>query len=234
MGCVADDGQSVGVFPIPYFWPSPLLYTDGNVGYRGQDVLPGNLRLPDECARFREGDRHARAAGVSPGSDGGRSWPGPLQHLFHPRQGRAEGFQPAGRLQEAEGAGQAVRRPRLRGSTGRRKGLRARPVRFPGLRFRLLPQSPPDVGAVGGWGAAYYRARRSPDRPLLRDRIHRSHQSAPRLHHDHRGMRQVLRLLRGSVHPRQGAQPHLLLGSAGSAPARRSRLHRDSTARAKR
>ncbi len=32
-------------------------------------------------------------------------------------------------------------------------------------------------------------------------------QSASRLHHDHRGLRQVLRVLRGAVYARQGAQP---------------------------
>ena len=33
-------------------------------------------------------------------------------------------------------------------------------------------------------------------------------QSAPRLHHDHRRLRQIVRLLRGAVHARAGAQPH--------------------------
>ena len=79
-----------------------------------------------------------------------------------------------------------------------------------------------------------HRTRRSPDRPDLRDRVHRPHQSASRIHHHHRRLRQVLRLLRGAVHARQGAQPHLAVG-AGRSPAHgRRRLHRHSTARAKR
>src|ERR1700686_2965596 len=40
-----------------------------HVGARLQNVLPGNLWLPDECARLREGGGDAFAAGVSAGSD---------------------------------------------------------------------------------------------------------------------------------------------------------------------
>ena len=46
---------------------------------------------------------------------------------------------------------------------------------------------------------ARHRTRRPPDRRVLRDRIHRPHQSASRIHHHHRRLRQVLRLLRGAV-----------------------------------
>ena len=72
------------------------------------------------------------------------------------------------------------------------------------------------------------------DRRVLRDRIHRAHESASRLHHHHRRLRQVLRLLRGAVHARQRAQPHVGIRAGRSAPDGRSGLHRDSTARAER
>ena len=61
-----------------------------------------------------------------------------------------------------------------------------------------------------------------------------AHQSASRLHHHHRRLRQVLRLLRGAVHARQGAQPHLRLRARRSPPDGRSRLHRNSVARPER
>ena len=73
--------------------------------------------------------------------------------------------------------------------------------------YRKLPR---DAGAARRQGnAAHHRARRPRNRRVLRDRVHRAHQSASRLHHHHRRLRQILRLLRGAVHPRQGAQPHL-------------------------
>jgi tRNA A37 methylthiotransferase MiaB len=62
-------------------------------------------------------------------------------------------------------------------------------------------------------GAARHRPRRPRDRPDLRDRVHRAHQSASRLHHHHRRLRQVLRLLRCALHARQGAQPHFAVGA---------------------
>ena len=40
----------------------------------------------------------------------------------------------------------------------------------------------------------------------------RARQSASRLHHDHRRLRQIVRLLRGAVHARAGAQPHQRIG----------------------
>ena len=42
----------------------------------------------------------------------------------------------------------------------------------------------------------------------VRDALHQARQPVPRLHHHHRGLRQVLRLLRGAVHARQGEKPY--------------------------
>ncbi len=41
--------------------------------------------------------------------------------------------------------------------------------------------------------------------------------SVSRVHHDHRGLRQVLRLLRGAVYARQGAEPDFDIGACGGA-----------------
>ena len=81
-----------------------------------------------------------RPRGLSAGGDrrGGR--PDSLQHLLHPRQGRAEGLSSPGRLQEAGKAGQEVRRAGLRGAAGRRKDFRARAARFAGVRIGVVPQ----------------------------------------------------------------------------------------------
>src|SRR5258708_8763337 len=49
-----------------------------HVGACQQDVLPGNLWLPDECARLREGCRDTFAAGVPAGSDRRRGGGGAL------------------------------------------------------------------------------------------------------------------------------------------------------------
>ncbi len=57
---------------------------------------------------------------------------------------------------------------------------------------------------------------------------------ASRLHHHHRRLRQVLRLLRGAVHTRQGAQPQVGVGAGRGAPHGRRGLHRDPAARAER
>ncbi len=62
----------------------------------------------------------------------------------------------------------------------------------------------------------------------------RPNQSASRLHHHHRRLRQILRLLRGAVHARQGAQPDVRVGFGGSSADGRSGLYRDPVARAER
>ena len=61
-----------------------------------------------------------------------------------------------------------------------------------------------------------------------------AHQSASRIHHHHRGLRQVLRLLRGAFYARQRAQPDFGVGPGRDPPDGRSRLYRNSIARAER
>ena len=165
-----------------------------------------------------EGYAQVRARG------GGR--PHPLQHLLDSRQGRAEGLSPAQRFQEAAQGREALCRARLRRPAGGREDLRARAACVAGGGFGLVPQPARDAGADRVRRESRHRTRRPPDRPDLRDRVHRPHQSASGIHHHHRRLRQVLRLLRGAVHPRQGAQPHVALG-AGRSPAHgRQRLTR--------
>ncbi len=68
----------------------------------------------------------------------------------------------------------------------------------------------------------------------VRNAAHAPRQSASRLHHDHRRLRQILRLLRGAFHARAGAQPHERIGDRRSPRARPDRPHRNSAARPKR
>src|SRR5439155_8464523 len=79
--------------------PEILRYTD-LYGRPAENFLPGNVRMPDERPRLREGGRHPRLAGIPPGSNRRRSRPGSLQHLLDSRQSRAESLSPPGRLQE--------------------------------------------------------------------------------------------------------------------------------------
>ena len=139
-------------------------------------------------------------------------------------------------LQEACGSGQEVWRAGLRGPAGRRKDFRARAACVTGMRIGQLSQVAGNAVQLEEWEERWsksrgvraslgedsqlgvatqtdYRPRRSRDRRVLRDRIHRAHQSSSRIHHHHRRLRQVLRLLRGPVHARQGAQPHFGLGA---------------------
>jgi tRNA-2-methylthio-N6-dimethylallyladenosine synthase len=72
-----------------------------------------------------------------------RGRPGALQHVQHPRQGRAEGLSPPRAVQARRGQGQGLRRARLRGAAGRRADLRARPARQPGggsASYTKLPE----------------------------------------------------------------------------------------------
>src|SRR6516162_3137780 len=69
---------------------------------------------------------------------------------------------------------------------------------------------------------------------MLRDGIHGADESSSRVHHDHRGLRQVLRVLRGAIYSWQGAEPYIGVGARRSPPDGRSRLQRDSTARTER
>src|SRR5260221_8330585 len=70
----------------------------GFIYVRGfQDVLPRNVRLPDECTRLGKGRGDAGVRGIPAGGDGGRGGSGAVQHVLDSRQGGAEGFQPAQR-----------------------------------------------------------------------------------------------------------------------------------------
>ena len=80
--------------------------------------------------------------------------------------------------------------------------------------YRKLPEM---LSAAGGGGEPDYGARRPPDRRDVRDRVHGAQKSVSRVHHHHRGLRQVLRLLRGAVYARQGAQPDFDIGACGGA-----------------
>src|ERR1017187_8648685 len=60
------------------------LYWISNGRYAAENLLPRNLRLPDECARLRESRRHAGFAGIFAGSHGRRSWVGSLQYVLDP------------------------------------------------------------------------------------------------------------------------------------------------------
>src|SRR6185312_16254833 len=75
-------------------------YTRSCDGNR-KDILSGDVRLPDECARLRKGNWHAQAAGLPAGGQRRGGGSDPLQHLFDTRQGGTEGLPPAQRLQGA-------------------------------------------------------------------------------------------------------------------------------------
>src|SRR5438552_7881268 len=53
----------------------------GFYGRAGENLLPGNFRLPDERARLGESGGHAYLAGIPPGTDRRRSRLGAVQHL---------------------------------------------------------------------------------------------------------------------------------------------------------
>ena len=94
---------------------------------------------------------------------------------------------------------------------------------------------PPDAGAVGD--RASRRVTGLDDRETdkcFETEFTVAYQSASRVHHDHRRMRQVLRLLRGSVYAWQGAQPDFGICVGRSSAVGRSRIHGNSTPRAKR
>src|SRR5581483_3294299 len=65
-------------------------------GHAGENLLPRDLRLPDECPRFRKSRGHAHLPGIPPGALGRRGRSGALQHLLDPRQSRAEGVSSPG------------------------------------------------------------------------------------------------------------------------------------------
>ena len=90
-----------------------------------------------------------------------------------------------------------------------RKARRSSSARRTSAWWRLgqLYQAARDAGAAGSRQPPRHRPEPGHRRDL-RHAVHPPRQSAPRLHHHHRRLRQILRLLRGAVHARAGAQPH--------------------------
>ena len=128
-----------------------------------------------------------------------------VQHLLDPGQGGAEGVPPAERVQEDAGRGQAVRRAGVRGAAGRPEDFREGAVRVAGERIGFVPKFAGNAGAAGGRGEADYGVGRPADGRDVRHGVYGAVEPAPRVHHDHRRVRQVLLVLRGAVHARQGA-----------------------------
>ena len=145
----------------------------------------------------------------------GRGGPGRLQHLQHPRQGRAEGVPPARSVQARGGKGKMFA---VLGCVAQQEGER---IFEKAPHVSLVAGSASYTKLPGDAGAA--RSRQPPRhrtepryRGDVRHAVHAPRQSAPRLHHHHRRLRQILRLLRGPFHARSGAQPHQRERDAGS------------------
>ena len=135
----------------------------------------------------------------------------------------------ASTVQARGGQGQGFRRARVRGAAGRREDLRARAARQPGVRVGQLHALRRNAGAARSRQPPRHRAEPRYRRDL-RYAVHAPRQSAPRLHHHHRRLRQIVRLLRGAVHARAGAQPHQRERDGRSAAAWRTGLHRNPAA----
>ena len=148
------------------------------------------------------------AAGLCAGRDAGRGRAGALQHLQHSRQGRAEGLPPAADQFKREQA-----RARCSACSAAWRSRKAR--RFSSRRRTsawcadrpATPSCREMLVQLEAGEPARHRAEPRHRRDV-RDAVHAARQSAPRLHHDHRRLRQIVRLLRGAVHARAGAQPH--------------------------
>ena len=114
------------------------------------------------------------------------------------------------------GKGKDLRRPRLRGPAGRRKDLRQ--ARRTSAWSPGRPATRAWAKCWSNWKPATARHGAEPGyRRDFRHSLHAPRQSAPGLHHDHRGLRQILRVLRGPLHPRTGAQPDQRKRHGGSA-----------------
>ena len=176
------------------------------------------------------------AEGYAATGDGGGRRPHPAQHLPHPREGGGEGLFRARAAAAAEGA-----RPGLRiGVAGLRRAGRgggdrgAGAGRRPGGRAAGLPPAAGAAGAARGGRAAG------------RDRLSRGGQVRPPgarpagaagaggVPDGAGGLRQVLRLLRGALHPRRGGVAPGGAGRGGGAGAGGARGGRADAARAER
>ena len=165
-----------------------------------------DLRLPDERARLRAHEGHARVARLQRGSRARAGRPDPVQHLLDPRDRR----QPLpraprrGQTPQARTARADRRRRRLLGTIGQGGGLRALPLRRRGLRPRAGPQAR---------GVPHQRLAHRPG--LLRVRgLHRPAASAPRaalpgVGADQRRLQLPLLLLHRALDPRPRGQPPL-------------------------
>src|ERR1035437_5649228 len=198
-----------------------------------ENLLHRNIRLPDECSRLRKGGGHSAVRRLCAGRNAGRRGAGPLQHVQHPRQGRTEGLQPPAELQARGDEGQDFRRVGLRRPAGRGEDLRPRAARFAGCRLGQLYPPRRNAGATRKRQPPRHRTELR-QRRSLRHAVYAPRQPAPRLPHHHRRLRQILRLLRGALHPRTGAQPHQRERHGGSVRARRKGLHRSPVARPER
>ncbi len=108
---------------------------------------PDDVRLPDERARLRADEGHARVARLRGGAGARGGRPDPVQHVLDPRVGRQPLHRAPGRGQAAEAraprAGGGGRR--MLGAVGQGGGVRALPVRRrrvrprPGAQARGVP-----------------------------------------------------------------------------------------------
>ena len=174
------------------------------------------------------------ARGLSAGRDARkkRSWSSTTPAASATRPSRRSST--AWTSSSGNGKGKTFARARLRGAAGRREDFREGAARQPGVRLGQLQQAAGDAGAARSRQPARHRPEPR-HRRHVRDAADAPRQSAPRLHHDHRRLRQVVRLLRGAVHARAGAQPHRANRSSREARELAGHgLHRDPVARPER
>ena len=113
--------------------------------------------------------------------------------------------------------GQDLRRAGLRRAAGRRRRFsKKRPM------SAWCAARPATTSCRSFWCSSKPATGASPGSSLdtdddLRHAAHAPRQSASRLYHHHRRLRQIVRLLRGAVHARSGAQPHQRIGDGRSA-----------------
>ena len=103
------------------------------------EALPRHdVRLPDERARLRADEGHARRARLRRGRGARGRRRDPLQHLLDPREGRHEVPRPPRPRQAPEARGSVAdhRRRRLLGAVGQGRGLRALSLRRRRVRAR--------------------------------------------------------------------------------------------------
>ena len=108
-------------------------------GCSGEALPPDHLRVPDERARLRADEGHARVARLrTRPASAARRRPDPLQHLLDPREGGHAARRPPGRGQrlKREDPSRVVGVGRLLVAVDEGEGVRAVPVRGRGVRAR--------------------------------------------------------------------------------------------------